>query len=392
MMGPALAQRPPLPIFQYLILPDIALCCLILIYPSKLWRFSAVAVFAYFNVKALSYTTGDGLQDYAFGCAVVAQLFTAIHLLCLTNPLRDFRHKHDVIPPSQQTLLKRLWWSFGVNHGPRGIGWNYQAPNLQPAPTEERWQFVRSSLWRALRFFILVDLAQSYIHLNPLFSTFGSSALSITAQGYVLRCLNIAAYSCTPYGMLNMQYSLLSAVAVSLDIVKPEFWIRPYGYWTDAYTIRRFWGRTWHQMMRRFLSSHGKFIARTLGFRPGSQASSSTQLFAAFTLSGIIHSAGGDAMVGMKYLGASFPFFFAQAVGITIEDIVIAVSRKMNVQSSQRARLVGYLWVFWWFSVTTPWYIDWSVEAGISRSELFPVSPIRFILNYLHVDVGQFFP
>jgi hypothetical protein len=119
-------QRQPLSIFQYLILPDIALCFLIAIYPSKTWRFSAISLLFYSNVKALSYTTGDGLQDYAFGSTLLTQLFTAIHLLWLTNPLVEFRHKNDVVPPSEQPWLKRLWWSFCVNHGPRGIGWNYQ--------------------------------------------------------------------------------------------------------------------------------------------------------------------------------------------------------------------------------------------------------------------------
>lgn len=141
-----------------------------------------------------------------------------------------------------------------------------------------------------------------------------------------------------------------------------------------------------------FLTSHGKAIARTLGFRTGSQASSSTQLFAAFILSAIIH-AGGDAMVDIKHLGASFPFLFLQAVAITVEDAVIAISGRLKIRSSPTiSRLFGYLWVFWWFSMTLPSYIDWLVEAGIVGSELFPVSPIRFILRFLHIDISQFFP
>lgn len=124
-------ERQPFPIFQCLILPDIALCFLVAVYPNKTWRFSAISLLLYSNVNALSYTTGDGLQDYAFGSTLLTQLFTAIHLLWLTNPLLEFRHKHDVVPPSEQPWHKRLWWSFCVNHGPRGIGWNYQV-HLKP--------------------------------------------------------------------------------------------------------------------------------------------------------------------------------------------------------------------------------------------------------------------
>ena len=34
----------------------------------------------------------------------------------------------------------------------------------------------------------------------------------------------------------------------------------------------------------------------------------------------------GDAMVGMQYFGSSFPFFLAQAVAITIEDMMIGLA------------------------------------------------------------------
>jgi hypothetical protein len=141
-----------------------------------------------------------------------------------------------------------------------------------------------------------------------------------------------------------------------------------------------------------FFESNGKAVARTFGFRPGSQASSSTQLYIAFILSGIIHTVGGDAMVGATYLGASFPFFFVQAVAITVEDMVIAVIGAVNLVPLYYLRLLGYLWVFWWFNLTAPLYINWSIEAGIGKSEMLPVSPVRSLISSLHIDTSHFFP
>ena len=95
---------------------------------------------------------------------------------------------------------------------------------------------------KALGFFFLVDLTQSYIHSNPIFSLTGDDILPITAQGYVLRCVNIVAWAAVPYGMMSMQYNILAAVAVAVGFSEPKYWAAPYGSLKDAYTLRRFWG------------------------------------------------------------------------------------------------------------------------------------------------------
>ena len=96
-----------------------------------------------------------------------------------------------------------------------------------------------------------------------------------------------------------------------------------------------------------FLASIGIAIARGLGFEPGSRLSSYTQLYTAFILSGLLHMLG-DAMIDMRYLGLSFPFFLSQAVAITFEDAAIGVARRVGVRgaSTYLARAVGYTWVF----------------------------------------------
>jgi hypothetical protein len=102
-----------------------------------------------------------------------------------------------------------------------------------------------------------------------------------------------------------------------------------------------------------------------------------------------MHSAGGDAMVGMQYLWASFPFFMAQPVAITFETAVIAIARQAGyTRSNVWTRLVGYTWVFFWFSVSTPWFINWAVYAGLGHSEIFPFSPIRSMVHILENVTG----
>jgi hypothetical protein len=117
-----------------------------------------------------------------------------------------------------------------------------------------------------------------------------------------------------------------------------------------------------------------------LGFKKGSSASSYTQLYVAFFISGLIHS-GGDMMVDLKFTGASFPFFLAQAVCITLEDGIIALFKKSGVSvPSSLARWVGYLWVTLWFTYSCPMFFNWITIAGIAQTKILPYSPTRVIL------------
>jgi hypothetical protein len=112
------------------------------------------------------------------------------------------------------------------------------------------------------------------------------------------------------------------------------------------------------------------------------------QLFIGFMASGLMHS-GGDAMVGMQHLWASLPFFLAQPVAITLETAVIGIARQAGyTRSNIWIRLVGYAWVFLWFSISVPWLINWAVSAGLGHCELLPVSPIRITIRALQQFTG----
>ncbi|OBZ71261.1 hypothetical protein A0H81_08450 [Grifola frondosa] len=359
---------------------DLFLCFLIAVRPSTPIKLSAFLVYACIALRGVTaFSTGDELQDYSIGSSISGQLLTACHLLWLTDPLKDFKYNHESVQPQSLPLWRRIYWAICVDHSPRGIGWNYQVTNVPPPPTSPRGHFIRTRILRAVRSFLLLDLAQSYIHLNPLFASKGADALPIEAQNYLLRCLSIVAFCSTPYGMMNMQYSLLSVIHVVLGLSEPSDWPDVYGSWSDAYTVRRFWGRTWHQMLRRYVTSIGRYVTRSFRIAHGTWQSSYTQLYVGFIVSGIMHSCGGDLMVGKEFLGASFPFFIAQAMAITCEDIAIGAMRRMGIKGPATV-IFGYVWVFVWFSISGPLYINWAVRAGLGQSELLPFSLVRALI------------
>ena len=120
----------------------------------------------------------------------------------------------------------------------------WQLPYTPCAIDEPRWSFVRSQCLRALRYSFILDAAQSYVHLNPLFARplSGGAVLSIKAQGYGFRCLNIVAYMGQLYFTGQLLYTLLSVFCVAIGFYEAKDYPRLFGGWRDSYTVRRFWG------------------------------------------------------------------------------------------------------------------------------------------------------
>ena len=97
---------------------------------------------------------------------------------------------------------------------------------------------------RALQYFLTIDAAQSYICLNPLFSSSlsVSGALPVTAQGYVFRCVNIIAWMGKAYCSIRLQHTLLGIICVAIGFYDPKDFPPLFGRWREACTLRQFWG------------------------------------------------------------------------------------------------------------------------------------------------------
>lgn len=66
--------------------------------------------------------------------------------------------------------------------------------------------------------------------------------MDLWSQGCLMLPVNIVARFGSLVGTIAMQYSLLAATFVALGISPPRDWPELYGRWSDAYTVRRFWG------------------------------------------------------------------------------------------------------------------------------------------------------
>ena len=114
--------------------------------------------------------------------------------------------------------------------------------------------------------------------------------------------------------------------------------------------------------MPQFVASQGKWVAQVIGAKPGTKASSYSQLYTAFFISGIIHEAG--ARMLDTTFGSCTRFFMLQALWITLEDGVIGLGKRLGVKESAATRALGGLVTFVWFAATTPVMLGVMTDIG----------------------------
>ncbi|KAH9840645.1 membrane bound O-acyl transferase family-domain-containing protein [Rhodofomes roseus] len=355
-------SRPRLPLLPFFAVLQTCLACLLALQPRKPSRVAGSIGLVAFIAAAYCCTTGEAPRDYSIGNLIMIQAFTAVLLLWLVDPVHDYCHESDGNALAKLPFVRRMWRLLCIINNPRGVGWSYEVAHLPPRPSSPKWTFVVHKLACALRWYLFLDLAQTYNRSS--LRLLHDSAVG--PQAWLIRPISIIARFSSLVGLLALENSLAAATSVALGMSLPREWPDIYGRWSDAYTVRRFWGRTYHQLLRRLTASCGKACCHALGLRPGTRASSYTQLYIGFAVSGFLHC-GGDLMVSPYLFGTSFPFFMSQAVAITLEDAVIGAVRTSGMKVPIRvAHLAGYLWAITWLCISAPLYVNWSLLISLT--------------------------
>jgi len=117
-------------------------------------------------------------------------------------------------------------------------------------------------------------------------------------------------------------------------------------------------------MLRKTLTSNSNFLASVLRL-PRGTFTTYFKLFTSFFISGLAHAAGDYILYQNFSRGKSIQFFILQAVCITFEDAVIAIASRLGYKESKAFKLIGFIWVFWWFTFCIPMCLDPGLRAGI---------------------------
>ncbi|KAJ5653956.1 hypothetical protein N7490_000959 [Penicillium lividum] len=181
-------------------------------------------------------------------------------------------------------------------------------------------------------------------------------------------------------------YRLLSIVSVGLGIDSPSDWPPAWGRMKEAYTLRNFWGKFWHQFMRQPFSSLSNFITREcLGLARSSILERYTNLFIVFLISSLYHVIV-DLLqsVPPEYSG-SITFYLAFVPGIILEDGVQEVWARFGAHGTSASedtlamceRTIGLVWVMSWLAITSTWYFTPMMQLTGSDVAMVPLSLTR---------------
>ncbi|KAI6149742.1 hypothetical protein BKA82DRAFT_4132842 [Pisolithus tinctorius] len=333
------------------------------------------------------------MLDYLFGVILGVSVLQSVRFLLLVRPLEEYRHESDKVPAYQLSFIRRFFWLFKMTCSPRGVGWSFKAEN-SVIPVDPRHR-TRASfiIWRLgwlFSHYFLLEVATLYTYCNPVLL----SGASVTWRGYIVQCLDSAVAYFRSYAIITCIHCALAILAVGTNLDEPQAWPQPFGHWKNAYTIRKFSGKVWHQIFRHDLTLFGPHRPKRNPWDPVCAEPSSAnkrkerepwattyrRLCYAFICSAFVHVCGdvllqfrlwGDissagasgAMNAPNVIGYSAPYFLLQPVGVLVEDAVVEVGKRMGLKEGTWTRIAGYAWVLVFTSSTCAFSSDGLTKA-----------------------------
>ncbi|KAF9455653.1 membrane bound O-acyl transferase family-domain-containing protein [Collybia nuda] len=336
-------------------------------------------MFAVYVHIILHTTTGNHVDDYFIGLPLSISLCNASTLTLLSDPRRTAFRRGQPAVAHVLPFKQRLLWAVDITTNWRGVNWNFEIPGLRRS-NSPRLAYVISQLKWCFVQYMMYDAATFVNRRNPAFRIDGES---MGHRGIWRQAFNVLMFWFTFANSMAMKNSLVSAITVALHLYEPYDWPFQFGPLLHTTTVRTFWGRTWHQALRRPISSHGKYMAQTILHIPsGTFLSSYIQLYTGFLLSGIFH-ANGEWMMShnpQRFVSVMY-FFVAQVLAISAEDLVIAIAKYLGLQQvSILSYVVGMLWVLGWTVWSGPLWMDPMVRGGIMEDGP-PLSLVEGLLS-----------
>ncbi|KAI6044230.1 hypothetical protein EDC04DRAFT_419058 [Pisolithus marmoratus] len=356
---------------------------------SVSWRFIGCSVVvALLAADVRLACTGNRVLDYLFGVTLGATVVQSVHVLLLVRPLEEYRHELDKVPASQLSFMQRIFWLLKMTYSPRGIGWSFKAENsVVPVDPRHRTRtsFIVSRLRWFLSHYLLLEVATIYANCSPVLL----SGASVTSQGYIMQCFNVAMAFSQTYAIVTCIHCTLAIVAVGANLDEPQAWPQPFGHLKNGYTIRKFWGKVWHQFFRHDLTLLGPHrpecnpwdAVRSEHSSGGKSkerepwATTYRRLCYAFVCSAFVHTCG-DIVLQFRIwddfsstsasrtidapnvIGYSALYFLLQLVGVLMEGAVMEVGKRMGVKEGIWTRMVGYAWVWMFTGFSYPFTLD----------------------------------
>ncbi|KAI2890747.1 hypothetical protein CBS76997_5100 [Aspergillus niger] len=273
-------------------------------------------------------------------------------------------------------LIQRLLWALELFSVTRGIGWNWRLSRTPEftAP-KSRARFVTARFLTIIAMYaglyLLEVTCQELLASYPGPGIADDNLIKTLVVHLFLYALIVLGLSLAIYSHFALLVLPLSIICVGLQIGPVAWrdmsaWPPDYGSLWETYSVRRFWGMTWHQQLRRQTGAPAAYIVSLLPEAIRTSKRRSARLIKRYLLvlitffvSGLIHGFGSYHMshgLGLPLsCGGEVSFYISQGVFIILEDFgcwILGIDDRSAGEVSKVRRYLGY-------AVTAGWY-SWS--------------------------------
>ncbi|KAF9781677.1 hypothetical protein BJ322DRAFT_1213017 [Thelephora terrestris] len=270
--------------------------------------------------------------------------------------------------------------AFEVLFACRGYGWDFEQGVHKPQEYRplERHAFVNATWIMVFRNFIVIDFLDAAVKLVPEASSPSGGSIFLPLPP-VQRCVVSAIIVImTAIGIragFEVVYGVATLIGVGLLNQSPLLWPPPFDHPFSSDSLTVFWGKGWHQSLRRMFFIYGGYPAFWLGSWISKETGKALMVFGVFTASGLFHELS-TYTPGRGLDMRTTRFFVGQAVA------VLGERAWFKLTGTKVHGWIGFIWVCFWTAVLGQQCIDAWYRRGLGSSAAIPtyMSPTRNLL------------
>lgn len=379
----------------FLLLTVLLLEMLALVIPTKLLKITATSVSLYSLIFfVLNKPDGTFMTVWPLGMNIYGLTAKCINFLWLRDPAELVRVSGSTstddgaknadagkVKSPIRHSVSRVMDAFEIAVTFRGVGWYvlvyyplycrllltnsraFEAKGIPDPPPacRSRVRFILEQIVGILWRFLFLDIGITCANMS--LGTLDNSSFPLRLGFGAFMMLYVR-------WTMDIPYRVVACINVAGGWSRPSDWPPLFGFWKDAWTIRRFWSHTWHQSMRLHAEPPVNFVVHNiLGIRKGTYLSNYGKIFGNFIVAYALH-AYGRILAGGNHMN-DWNMFMAQFIAIWVDETIrdIAIASGLVSKDWAGARWVGYMWT----AVFETWTFLYFMEGAIRLHGLVPV-------------------
>lgn len=192
--------------------------------------------YCFFYTPPNSASSNQGMRY----CVSMLYIFVASDFILLTDVQRELRRVGQQEPISNSGFLARFKWGLKLFFGPRGVGWTHEPRLILSTHSQStRLQFLLSQLCWLGGCVLIHDVSSILMRADPFLAKYPPP---FAEQPMRWRFWGVALFTISSTINVSIIHIATSIVIVGTGLSQPDMWPPFFGKWTDAYTVRRFWG------------------------------------------------------------------------------------------------------------------------------------------------------